>query len=505
MKGHHFPFVNTQQAYINFFYKLTSSLVGILIFLLGFSVCVNAQSSDTVKIATPKGILGQDTISRYLRVNKIEISGNKLTRNSIILRELLLKEGSVVHQEELDYVVSKAQQRLFNLHLFHTATIKPVFIDSIAIDLKVEVQERWYTFPVPRFQLSDRNFNEWWQTYNHDWNRINYGVKLYQYNLWGRNHTLLLKAQFGFTKNFQLLYRIPYINKQQKQGLVFEMDYTTGKSVPDSTINHKFNFVKARETLRTSKGVGITYTYRKNFYFQHRLKYEYRHSFIADTLMRLNENYLGHGLTSQQFDALSYEIEYDHRDVGAYPLKGFQLFAGIQKTGILMRTDIQKTSTYLRYATYKPLGKNWYFSDLAVLVWSGPENLPYFNYTTMGYDKMFVRGYEIYVIEGPYFMLNKATLKKKIFSRNWHLNNRSFKRFNYLPISVYLKAYSDIGYVDNYEVYENIGLNSLLSEKVLMGAGFGVDVVTAYDMAIRLEYTFTPHGNGFFLHFKKEF
>ena len=85
------------------------------------------------------------------------------------------------------------------------------------------------------------------------------------------------------------------------------------------------------------------------------------------------------------------------------------------------------------------------------------------------------------------------------------MNNWSFKRFNYLPISVYLKAYSDIGYVDNYEVYENIGLNSLLSEKVLMGAGFGVDVVTAYDMAIRLEYTFTPHGNGFFLHFKKEF
>lgn len=466
---------------------------------------VNGQSGDTVKIVTPKNILKQDTGGRYLRINKIEISGNNLTRNSIILRELLVKEGSIIHEQELDYIFTKAQQRLFNLHLFHTATIKPVYLDSATIDLKVDVQERWYTFPVPRFQLSDRNFNEWWQNYNHDWNRVNYGLKLYQYNIWGRNHTLLLKAQFGFTRNFQLVYKIPYLNKQQKQGLIFEMDYVTGKSVPDSTIDHKLNFVKANQTLRTSRGVGVTYTYRKNFYLQHRLKYEYRQSFIADTLMRLNENYLGNGLTNQQYDALTYEVDYDHRDVVAYPLNGFQLLAGIQKTGIMMRKDLSKISASVRYAGYKEFGNHWYFSNLSVLVWSTPNNIPYFNYTTMGYDKIFVRGYEIYVIEGPSFMLNKATLKKRVFSSNWHLNNWGLKKFNYLPLAVYLKAYSDFGYVDNYEVYEKVGVNNSLAEKVLMGAGFGVDVVTSYDMAIRFEYTFTPQGNGFFLHFKKEF
>ena len=464
----------------------------------------NQTLADTIK-GVPNLKQPPDSGKQYLQIHEIVIKGNRLTRNPIILRELRLKPGDIISEMDLDYVLKKDHQKIFNLRLFNTVTIVPVFRDSTNIDLSIEVSERWYTFPIPRFQLSDRNFNEWWQNYGHDWSRVNYGVKLYQYNLWGRNHTLLLKAQFGFQKNFQLLYKIPYINKQQKQGLIFEMDFTSGNSVPDSTIDHKLNYIKSTDVLRTTRGIGITYSYRNNFYLQHRLKYEYHHSFIADTLVKLNENYLGNGFDQQQYDALSYEIDYDRKDVAAYPLKGYQILAGIQRSGIMLISDFRKTSAYFRYAGYAELGNNFFVSNLSMLVWSGPEKVPYFNYTTMGYDKIFVRGYEIYVIEGPYFLLNKMTLKKRIFAKKWHLNNWSFKRFNYLPLAIYLKVYSDVGFVDNYEVYENAGLNNSLSEKVLTGAGLGIDIVTAYDMAIRFEYTFTPQSNGFFLHFKKEF
>ena len=150
--------------------------------------------ADTVKIPPNNKQLASDSTGRYLQINKILIVGNNLTRNSIILRELRLKKGDVVSENYLAYILKKDQQKLFNLHLFNTATIRPIPLDTGTVDLLVEVDERWYTFPVPRFQLSDRNFNEWWENYNHDWDRVNYGIKLYQYNLWGRNHTLLLKA-----------------------------------------------------------------------------------------------------------------------------------------------------------------------------------------------------------------------------------------------------------------------------------------------------------------------
>jgi len=328
---------------------------------------------------------------------------------------------------------------------------------------------------------------------------------LYQYNLWGLNHTMFVMAEFGFQKNFRLLYKVPYINQKQKAGLVLEFDYSEGKNVADSTIDHKLNYVKSETILRTTRGVGLTYTYRNNFYVNHRLKYEYRYSTIADTLVHLNENYLGHGTTQQHVDELTYEISADRRDVAAYPLKGYDFLFGIQQQGILFHSDLIKTSSYVRMANYVPLGKDFYFSNYVVAFWSSPDNIPYYNYTTMGYDRTFVRGYEVYVVEGPYFILNKATIKKKVFSRNWHLNNWKLQQFNYLPLAVYLKTYADFGYVDNYKAYEQVHINSLLADRILSGVGFGIDLVTGYDLAVRLEYSFTSQGNGFFLHFRKEF
>lgn len=484
---------------------MPASIYGILFLLIPFKQPLAASMPspvDSIKIA----FANTDSLKNFLKVNSIIIRGNKLTRTTIILRELQLKEGDVVTPADLHGILEKDARKLFNLHLFNTATVKPVYLENGMIDILVEVTERWYTFPVPRFQLSDRNFNEWWQNYYHDFSRVNYGIKLYQYNLWGRNHTLFIKAQFGFQKHFQFLYRIPYINRKQKQGLVFEFDLIEGKNVADSTIEHRLNFIESRSTLRVTQGAGITYTYRQNFYEQHRLKYEYRQTSIADTLRVLNPNYLGEARTRQRFDALTYEFVSDHRDVMAYPLKGYELYFHIQKSGIGLTKDLRKTAGFLSFAGFLDLHKKFYFSNLSFVYLSSPNGIPYFNYGGLGYDKIFVKGYETYVIEGPRFFLNKTTLKKRIFSRHWNLNNKFIPQFNYLPLSIYFKAYTDLGYVNNYSAYTLHSVNNYLSDRLLAGAGFGLDFVCAYDLVLRLEYTFTAQNQGgLFLHFKKEF
>jgi outer membrane protein assembly factor BamA len=485
-------------------------LVLTLMSLFAITISAHTQpetvtSADTVRVLQGKKKSKPDWVESYVQIQKILVTGNRRTRENIILRELRLKEGDIISESDLAFVIKKDQQKLFNLHLFNTVSIDQIKVDSSVINLQVRLEERWFSFPVPRFQLSDRNFNEWWQNYHHDFNRVNYGLKLYQYNLWGRNHTLLLKTQFGFQHDFQLVYRMPYINKKQKEGLVFEMDYMDGKSVPDSTIDHKFHFIKSRDVLRTTKSMGVTYTYRKNFYSQHRIKYQLRSSSIADSLLAANPNYFGSETQNQQYDALTYEIATDRNDVSAYPLKGYAFLAGVQQIGVAVRHDLKKTSAYIRLSGYLPLGKQFYLSNMSYAFWSNPDKLPYYNYSTMGYDKIYVRGYEIYVIEGPKYFLNKTTLKKRLFSGSWHLNNWSLKQFNYLPIAIYLKTYADFGYVNNYRTYENAGINTFLANKLLTSAGFGLDILTGYDLAIRFEYTFTPETHGFFLHFRKEF
>lgn len=463
----------------------------------------NQVSADTIRRSKRSTIV--DT-SRYVQINQIIISGNKLTRSTIILRELALKPGDVVQQGYLPEIYEKDKRKLFNLHLFHTVQIYSLDAGGNKIDVLVDVDERWFTFPIPIFKLSDRNFNEWWENYDHDFDRVNYGLKLYQYNLWGRNHTMILTAQFGFQRRFELLYRIPYINKKQKQGLVFEMDYIEAKNVADSTVNHKLDFLEYTKVLRRTKGIGLTYTYRNNFYDQHKLKYEFRQTNILDTLQELNPNYLGGERSKQTYDAITYEFVSDHRDVIAYPLRGNILTLHVQKFGVGLHRDLNKTEGIVSFAGFKDLKKGFFLSNLSFLYLSTPDDIPYFNYGAMGYNKIFIRGYEIYVIEGPQFFLNKTTFKKRIFSRNWDLNFWKADQFNYFPLAIYLKAYADWGYVNNYSAYSENSTNNILSDKFLGGAGAGIDFVTAYDVVLRLEYTFTSQQtNGFFIHIKKEF
>ena len=80
------------------------------------------------------------------------------------------------------------------------------------------------------------------------------------------------------------------------------------------------------------------------------------------------------------------------------------------------------------------------------------------------------------------------------------------EQFRHFPLAIYLKGYFDWGYVENYPYYESLQLNNRLSNRMLVGTGAGIDIVTAYDAVIRLEYTFTREKTqGFFFHMKKEF
>jgi hemolysin activation/secretion protein len=69
-----------------------------------------------------------------------------------------------------------------------------------------------------------------------------------------------------------------------------------------------------------------------------------------------------------------------------------------------------------------------------------------------------------------------------------------------IPIRVYPKIFTDLGYVVN--KYPG---NSFLNDRGLIGYGVGVDVVSAYDFKFRLEYSFNHLGQkDVFLHLNSE-
>lgn len=457
---------------------------------------------DSVK-RPPKSKSIADSTGRFIHINRIFIIGNRITKDQIVLRELTLKTGDIIYSAELPIILDLDKKKLINTRLFNTVEIRTLEFQDDQMDLLIDINERWYTFPSPIFELADRNFNEWWQNYNHDFKRVNYGVRLYQFNMRGRNETLRLTAQFGFQRRFEISYRFPYIDKKQKHGLIIDFDFLEAKNLAFRTVDHKLEFLKSEDLLKITRGGGLTYTYRKSFYASHALKVEYRSSTIYDTIVTLNPNYFGEGKTTQQFGVISYQFTSDHRDYIGYPLTGYFLTMGIAKLGVGSHDDVDKVDLNATFAGFISLKKNFFLSNNSIAYWSTPRDLPYSNFGALGYRKQLVRGYEIYVIEGPYYLLNKTTFKKRIFSRAYTLNLMPIRQFRYIPLSIFLKSYADVGYVRNYPNYE---INSRLSNKLLTGVGAGIDIVASYDAVFRFEYTFNGEGErGFFFHIRKEF
>jgi outer membrane protein assembly factor BamA len=480
----------------------------LLIFGFIFGLGNSGYQLDSIDRVRQDTLLVRADTTKLLTVNRVLIIGNKKTRDQIISRELSLKPGDTIRYNRLSEALLWDKRKIYNLRLFNTVTIRSLTISPTTIDLLVEVQERWYTWPVPIFELSDRNFNEWWQTYNHDFGRVNFGLRLDQFNMRGRNETLRLVTQFGFNQRFELSYTIPYLDKKQKRGLILNFDYSNPKNIAALTEDHKLIFLKGNEPLRISTGAQVTYTYRKSFFETHAVSFGFRNNKIADTVLTRNANYFSGASTLQEYGILSYSFRSEHRDVIMYPLKGYQFSATIQRNGFGFEGNVSQWVFNFTYAYHHTFKKGYYVSNFTSAYLSDPTNQPYSLFGSLGYQRQIVRGYDLYVIEGAKFFVNKTTFKKKLFSKVWRYENMPLEQFRHLPFTIYLKSFIDIGYTENYRYYEERPslLNNRLSNIVLAGYGFGADLVAPYDVVFRLEYAFTKEGvSGFFFNLKKEF
>lgn len=474
--------------------------------LISFLFAFQAQDSvitEPVAYTSRAATDPDSTAARLLYIDDIFIIGNKKTKADIILRELAIQPAEFYYEDDLKELIKTDESKIINTRLFNTVEVSILELAENKVNIIIKVSERWYTFPVPIFDMVDRNFNDWWQNQGHDLNRVNYGLKLYRNNMRGRNETLRLEFQLGYTKQFGVTYKIPYLDKSQKHGLYVQYSYAENKNIPFETVEHKRIFYDAEELLRLERLYRVGYQFRNSFYTTHFFGITLHDNNINDTIAQMNPGYYLDGRTSQRFITLSYDLNIDKRDVNSYPLHGSRTVFFANKQGVGLYNDINQFDVGLNHARYLDLNKNYYLSNYISAYLSGPEKQPYSRLGGLGYKKDFIRGYELYVIEGQKFLLNRTTLKKKLFSSRTRVGIIPFEQFKNFPLAVYLKTYFDMGYVENFERYSD---NVRLSDRYLFGTGIGIDIVSYYDTVIRFEYSINREKEaGLFIHLKKEF
>lgn len=433
-----------------------------------------------------------------MTVNQIFIVGNEKTKRNVILREMDIAEGATYSWKTFHELVAGDQIKIYNLQLFTSVTVTPLFTGENQVELLVSVKERWYVLPSIIFSLADRNFSEWWINQGKDLSRVNYGLKLSHNNVGGRNEKLRVAGQLGFTQAFDLTYIKPYIDRKQLHGLSARFSFFTNRNIAIRSVDNKQVFYTNdnEDVLRKNLNTSLTYTYRGSFYNFHYFTFGFSNTSIHEDILVQNPRYFGHNDKRMRFFYTEYSYKHDRRNNVAYATDGELLNVGITRYGLFAHDDVNETEISLMANKYFPLDQKFHFvTGLSAFSYLSPSQ-PYTLVRGIGYNPNFIRGFEVNVIEGQQAVVHKNSFRYELLNIAYDISAMMpIEEFSHFPIRAYISANFDHGYVND---RNHLPENARLTNTYLYGYGLGLDLVTFYDQVIRFEYSVNSRGAGNF-------
>ena len=404
----------------------------------------NITSKDTVvkPLRDTTTITNTDTSSEKIFIASIAVYGNKKTKTYILEREIPFKQGDYILKKDLQKKLDLARRQLINTSLFLEADVRIENQTSDFVFITVNVKERWYVFPLPYFKLVDRNFNTWWVTYNHNFSRVNYGIKFLYNNVSGHNDKLNVFFITGYSHQVAFKYDRPYFDKTLKNGFNVSFNFSQQKEINFRTDSSVQKFLKTENNfIKQTMRISADYVYRPAIKTRHIFRLAYVNDKIDDTVINPiggNPNYFPGNKTHIQFS-----------------------------TGAVVKV---------------------------------PFNQPFYNKQLFGYGNIFMQGLEYYVVDGVAGAVGRVTVARELLAVNLKTPESSKKKVE-IPIKFYGKIFTNAGYG-----YDKNPGNSLLNNRLLNTYGFGLDVVIIYDIVLKFDYSFNQFGeNGLFFHVKKDF
>lgn len=464
----------------------------IFLLYIGLFCCIYhvqaQQITDTTRQTT--------TVKQTLR--NIYIEGNKRTRRSIILREMSVTEGDKLPAAKMDELAELNSKRIFNLPLFTEVVVNVQPVDDTTVDWLVKVREQWYIIPELTLKLADRNINTWVKEQNADIRRANLGVAFKHRNFRGNLEELSATVQIGYTQKFGLEYFRPYVDKKQHHGIGVSFFFSQNEETFYNTNANKWQFVKKPGLYIIRHFEAATqYVHRPGYANKHAIEVRFRSFQADDTILKLNNDYYKDRSNRLQLMEFTYRYDLNKVDNWNYPTTGLKVVGtagirvGIQGFGFQSYVNAE-------VGYFKRFGRKWLWSEILRGRITAPDDMPYTFRYAMGNASEYVRGYEYYVIDGTQYGLLRTNLKYELL--NTAIRNFPIRYLAVIPIRIYPKIFADIGYTVN-----PVPGTSFLNNRGLAGYGFGVDIVSAYDFKLRLEYTWNHLGQkGLFLHTNSE-
>lgn len=447
-------------------------------------------------ITMPENVCGYSK-----KISSIIIEGNKKTKSSVILREMSIQEGDTILGDSLKQILKLNFQRLYNLNLFTEINFqaKTDINEFGELEIIVSLKEQWFILPQADIQLADRNVNVWWDEHSGDLSRINLGVYVQHKNLTGHLDKLSISTHVGYTQQLSATYFRPYIDQQQKQGIGIGIGFSRSKEIAFTTANNKLQFTRHNnDFLYQYFFANAAWYYRAAYHTRHILSGGFNSYKVGDTVVQLNADYFENSSKKLSYLELAYRYEYNGVDNWNYPRKGLKIVGSAASRWGIEGMKYQALAT-IEMGLFHRLSNRLLSSVVLRGRTTFTQEQPYFMQTAMGYKSNYVRGYEYYVVEADHFAIGRLSLKYEAMRKRFE--NLPFKYLPMLPLWLYPKIFIDCGYAAN----NKNQANNNLANTFLYSVGAGVDIITAYDLKLRIEFAYNHLGeNGLYLHANSE-
>lgn len=433
-------------------YLLALSIFGVL----AFSSQMKAFELDSLALADNESI----------QIDSIYITGNKTTKEFIILRELTFSVGDSVTGKVLRY----DRERIFSLSLF-TSVEFLIERKTERTILEIRVAESWYIYPLPVFFSS-----------NGDLKKSTYGLSLLYRNFRGRNETIKTSTGVGYDPFYSIAYENPAIDFENEIGLQFYFSYwrsTNQSEIAKSIMGYDFQ----------NKIYSNSITLSKRFDQYNLLMGTLGFNYVEAPAAIDGFTASGERIDRTPYVGLSYF--YDSRDLKQFSRNGLYTALQFFHKGFGLGS-ISYNKFVIDYREYREiigkLGAKWRLN----LTTSFGGNVPYYDYTILGlYEK--VRGHYSDLREGKGALLTLVELSYPLITE-W---NVSFKlplipeSLTSYRIDIYLTAFYDAG--QSFNSVNQVAFNNFYS-----GYGFGLTFLILPYNAVRFEYARNEFGKGEF-------
>lgn len=437
-----------------------------------------------------------------LVVGEYQILGNKRTQPQVILREMTLQPGRRVHLNDVQSALHESERLLWNTALFVTAQVRECDLKNDTLSICIKVREAWYLFPIPIFELADRNFNVWWKDFNRDFNRVNYGMYLNHYNLTGWGDLLKLKVQGGYSHKYELAYDLPQLPGSPRWGIGFLAFYQRFREINYAASEDRQLFFRDFDRwMLEKKTVQAHVRFRPHLRWRFAMGLNYKHVEVDPQVVNeLNPDFFNQPGNEISYFSIWGQAALDRLDDRPYPFKGFAWSGEIVKEGLGILEGRNRWWIESVLSAYSPTGRGhgfeWIARGRVQFLRNNPGN---YDYQALGYGQRLVRGYEHYVVDGMDFALIQASWRIRLWEKDVPLPWPTWfpmKAFSSVPIRVYAHVHTDHGVV--YDPYFYV--TNPLRDQWLMSAGVGLDFRFFYDDIFSFRWNVNGLGeNGLFL------